>query len=362
VGLPVYNGADLIANALDCLQQQTFGNFEAIISVDGDDQATAAACRPFLRDPRFRMIVHPNRLDWVGNFNWLLQQDLQEFFCYRQHDDTTAPEFFESLLHVADKDPYAAAIYSDCQYIGGDIEIFPSIEGEPLERVFQYVQRLSAVPVRGLIRRSAIQYAGLVRSDEFRAVLQIGGWLAKLLHWGSFKRVARPIYYRLYRADSLGNEYHFKSETWKQAAWPTMFTALLDAAMPICRTQEARLFMQQTIFDQIVAYPHFHPNADPHSFDSIVAKCLERVRQEGNLRLLDVHELPAILHGQKRRVETMLFERTRIRRALYESRQVSRLGKLIYPQSWIKRSRYQIRHLTNRMRRLVRMLIWRLAG
>ena len=118
MGLPVYKGADLIAKALDCLQRQTFGNFEAIISVDGNDMETAAACRPFLTDPRFRMVVHPERLDWVGNFNWLLQQDLQEFFCYRQHDDTTAPEFFEVLLQTADKEPNAAAIYCDCQYSG----------------------------------------------------------------------------------------------------------------------------------------------------------------------------------------------------------------------------------------------------
>jgi hypothetical protein len=35
VGVPVYKGADLIANCLGCLQRQTFGNFEVIISVDG---------------------------------------------------------------------------------------------------------------------------------------------------------------------------------------------------------------------------------------------------------------------------------------------------------------------------------------
>ena len=80
MGLPVYKGADLIAKALDCLQRQTFGNFEAIISVDGNDEKTAAACRPFLADPRFRMVVHAERLDWVGNFNWLLRQDIQEIF------------------------------------------------------------------------------------------------------------------------------------------------------------------------------------------------------------------------------------------------------------------------------------------
>jgi hypothetical protein len=53
-----------------------------------------------------------------GNFNWLLQQDLQEFFCYRQHDDTTAPEFFEVLLRAAENESNAAAVYCDCQYSG----------------------------------------------------------------------------------------------------------------------------------------------------------------------------------------------------------------------------------------------------
>ena len=50
VGLPVYKGAGLISKALDCLQRQTFGNFEAIISIDGGDEETAVACRPFLTD------------------------------------------------------------------------------------------------------------------------------------------------------------------------------------------------------------------------------------------------------------------------------------------------------------------------
>src|SRR5579863_9873037 len=108
VGLPVFKGADLIPKALDCLQRQTFGNFEAIISVDGNDAETAAACRPFLADPRFRMVVHAERLDWVGNFNWLLQQDIKDFFCYRQHDDITSLDFFEVLLRVADKESNAA--------------------------------------------------------------------------------------------------------------------------------------------------------------------------------------------------------------------------------------------------------------
>jgi glycosyltransferase involved in cell wall biosynthesis len=341
VGLPVYKGADLIGKCLDCLQRQTFGNFEAIISVDGGDEETAVACRPFLTDPRFRLVVHPERLDWVGNFNWLLQQDLQEFFCYRQHDDTTAPEFFEVLLQAADKEPKAAAIYSDCQYNQGNIEVLPSIEGEPLHRVFQYVQRVSAVPVRGLIRRPAIQHAGLVRSDEFRAVLQIGGWLTKLLHWGSFIRVAKPIYYRLYRADSLGHEYQSKTKIWKQTAWATMFTALLDGAIPICRTSEERLLMQQAILYHVLAYPHFQPNREVSSSARILVECLKRLGYEGNTHLFRQEELLTIL-------QQLNWSRTR--RTIYRIRKRSRMARMFYPRSKTRRIIYQVGALLEELR------------
>ncbi len=359
VGLPVYKGANLIAKALECLQRQTFSNFEVIISVDGNDEETAVACRPFLTDPRFRMVVHSDRLDWVGNFNWLLQQHLHEFFCYRQHDDTTSPDFFEILLQAADDEPHAAAIYADCRYTGVEFEVIetaPSIEGELLERIFQYIQQISALPARGLIRVPAIRQAGLVRSDEFRATWQIGGWLTKLLHWGNFKRVAKPIYYRLYRADSVGNEIHSRPNDYKEKVWPTMFTALLDAVIPICRTPEERLFMQQAIFDKIVAHPSLRRNNQLNSSDSIIVKCVERVNHEGNLHLLDVQELPAILDGQKRRIEIMLDDQSRLRQAIYKTHQVYCLGKLIYPQSRMRRTCYQVRHAADMLRQLMNVL------
>jgi glycosyltransferase involved in cell wall biosynthesis len=359
VGLPVYKGADLIAKALDCLQRQTFGNFEAIISVDANDTETAAACRPFLADPRFRMVVHPERLDWVGNFNWLLQQDLKEFFCYRQHDDTTAPEFFEVLLRVADKEPHAAAVYCDCQLSGGrnDIEIVPSIKGEPLDRMFQYIARLpnlgAPVPARGLIRTAAIRQAGLVRSDEFRAAWQLFGWLANLLRWGNFTRVARPLYYRLDHARSYTRE-HFEGA--RRAAWTTLFTGLLDAAMRLCRTPEERLFLQQTILDRIIAHPPFQLRNE--SSERLVAECLERLEYEGNAHLLNVEEFPSLLQKLKSRVdEIQLIERSRLGRGISQIRQRYQFGRLIYSSSPMRRVPYQMRHLLEMLGKIRRLLL-----
>jgi glycosyltransferase involved in cell wall biosynthesis len=359
VGLPVYKGADLIPKAIDCLQRQTFSNFEAIISVDGGDEQTASACRPFLADPRFRMVVHTERLDWVGNFNWLLKQELKEFFCYRQHDDTTSPEFFEVLLRIAVKEPRAAAIYCDCQLIGGrnDIESVPSIEGEePLDRIFQYIERLpnigAPVPIRGLIRSAAIRQAGLVRSDEFRAAWQVFGWLANLLQWGDFRRVAKPLYYRLDHAHSYTRGYWMGAH---QAAWTTLFTGLLDAAMRNCRTPEQRLFLQQSILDRVIAFPFRQSNNSP---EELVAECLERLRYEGNTHLLNVKEFHSIRPELQWRVDELRrIEPSRLRRGISQIRQRYPLGKLIYPRSPLRRFIYRIRLLLASLKKARRLLL-----
>jgi hypothetical protein len=355
VGLPVYKGADLIANTIDCLQQQTFGDFEAIISVDGGDAETAAACRPFLVDPRFRMVVHPERLDWVGNFNWLLQQDLREFFCYRQHDDTTAPEFFEVLLQAADKQPDAAAIYCDCQWTGGSqwLDIAPSIEAaESLERILLYIAGITAVPVRGLIRSAAIRQAGLVRSDEFRAPLQVFVWLAKVLRWGNFRRVAELLYYKLDHPQSFTNAYFSSPQDRKRAVLTTLFTGLLEAALPLCRTPDQRLFVQQAIVDRVVFDP---TRNEPNSSGRLLAECLERLRYDGNTHLLGVDELPSVLQGlQCQRDEPRLLEWSRPRRLIYRIRRRSQLGRLLYPESRMRRVTYQIGHLLKMLRRQVK--------
>jgi len=303
VGVPVYKGTEHVAAALKSLQEQTFQDFEVIISVDGNDQATADACRPFLSDARFRMVVQPERLDWFGNFNWLLQQPLGEFFCYRQHDDTTAPHFFEALLAVADSRPDAAAIYSDCQWSGGrtEIESAPSIEGATLERLRQHIVEKHPVAVRGLIRREAVAQAGPVRGDEFRGLSEVFVWLAKVLRWGAFVRFPEPIYFRLDHRDNFHKQWFDWPEGKKRASWTTLYTGLLEATMPACTTPEERLFFRQFILDRIaVVRPnqtyHYHATS-PHASGALMAECVERLAHEGNLHLLGADEFSTILQA-----------------------------------------------------------------
>jgi glycosyltransferase involved in cell wall biosynthesis len=87
VGVPVYAGQDMLPALLECLRAQTYRNIEILISVDGADQASAEACKPFLQqDSRFRMYVQPSRLGWAGNTDWTMRQRRGDFYVYQQHD------------------------------------------------------------------------------------------------------------------------------------------------------------------------------------------------------------------------------------------------------------------------------------
>jgi glycosyltransferase involved in cell wall biosynthesis len=319
VGMPAYRAAAFMPKALECLKNQTFGDFDAIISVDGSDRETAEACRPFLTDDRFRMVVQPERLDWFGNLNFLLGQELGDFFCYRQHDDTTTTDFFERLIALADAKPEAAIVYADCQWTGGrnDIEVSESIEGgNPLNRLLRYLEQMEPTPVRGLIRRDAVRQAGPVRSDEFRGLSEIFVWLAKVLRWGSFIRLPEPLYIRLDHADN----YHKDQRNWpverRRAAWTTMFTGMLEAIMPLCRSNEERLHAQQLILDRITTprpgRPYLYKPGYPESSGRLIGECLARLAKEGNEHLLGTEELPEILQTRFR-VESLRAELAGVR-------------------------------------------------
>ena len=74
--------------------------------------------------------------------------------------------------------------------------------------------------------------------------------------------------------------------------------------MPVCTTPEERLFFQQFILDRIVVVRpgqsyHYKPSS-PHKSGALIAECLERLAREGNMHLLGIEDLPALLQTPAR--------------------------------------------------------------
>lgn len=70
IGLPVYNGEQYLAKALDSLLAQTFTDFEVIISDNASTDRTSEICAAYLeRDPRIRYYRNQQNIGAAPNFN-----------------------------------------------------------------------------------------------------------------------------------------------------------------------------------------------------------------------------------------------------------------------------------------------------
>lgn len=169
LGVPVFRGQDFAAETLRSIQAQTHRDLRVIISVDGPDPASEEACRPFLADSRFRLVVQPENLGWVRNISWLMDQVETPFWCYQQQDDLLDPRYLETLVEHARRAPEASVVYCDIETFG-DLEATitqSSLTGTPFVRqMTQLVERHSAVAFRGLTRVEALRHTGGVRPNE----------------------------------------------------------------------------------------------------------------------------------------------------------------------------------------------------
>jgi len=85
IGMPAYNGAKYIREALDSLLAQTFTDFELIISDKGSTDETEAVCLKYVaHDKRIRYLRQPKNQGVVANFQFVLDETVGEFSCGRQ--------------------------------------------------------------------------------------------------------------------------------------------------------------------------------------------------------------------------------------------------------------------------------------
>lgn len=94
VGMPVYNGAKYIREALDSLLAQTFSDFELIISDNASTDATQSICEEYAhRDPRVRYVRQVENKGAIANFRFVLECATAELFMWAAYDDLWAADY-----------------------------------------------------------------------------------------------------------------------------------------------------------------------------------------------------------------------------------------------------------------------------
>jgi len=113
IGLPVYNGDDYLAESLDSVLGQTFGDFELIISDNTSTDGTAEICQSYVKqDSRIRYIRQPYNIGMVPNHNFVLSEARGELFKWASDDDLYARDLFERCVSALDERPNVVLAHS----------------------------------------------------------------------------------------------------------------------------------------------------------------------------------------------------------------------------------------------------------
>lgn len=200
IGLPVFNGAKFIEEALRSIAAQTFGDFELIICDNASEDSTEAICRLWGEsDPRIRYHRNESNLGASRNFNRAFEMSSGEYFKWAAHDDVLQPEFLSRCVKVLDEDPSVVLCHTGVRLIDeeGNIIGEPEVElqgtsSDRPHRRFADLTRFDhwCFEAFGLIRSSALSRSHLIAgySGSDRNLLVELGLL------GRFHRVPEALF------------------------------------------------------------------------------------------------------------------------------------------------------------------------
>jgi glycosyltransferase involved in cell wall biosynthesis len=203
IGMPVYNGASLVREAVESLLAQTYAHFELIISDNASTDSTPAICRELAaRDSRIRYVRNEMNTGAVANFHRVVHLARGDFFMWAAHDDRWAPEFITTNLDVLVKDPRVIASISQMAFVDDSSLVWNALWG-----------RYGTAPLMGSVRSNLLRYlwhpgtntrvyALYRRPVLLQCLLDLPYWggdttfVVKTLRYGKYQEVPKRLFFR----------------------------------------------------------------------------------------------------------------------------------------------------------------------
>lgn len=200
IGLPVYNGEEFLAQALDALLAQTYEDFELIISDNASTDRTGDICRAYAeRDPRIRYVRQSVNIGAAPNHNAVVLLARGRYFKWASHDDLYAPTLVERCVDVLENDPEPVLVHARDAIIdaqGNVVRTLPYPLDTANPRPSARLRSLLYVP-------GGNDVYGVIRMEVFRRIDLHGSYhnadrtlVAALCLQGPFHQVPEVLYYR----------------------------------------------------------------------------------------------------------------------------------------------------------------------
>jgi glycosyltransferase involved in cell wall biosynthesis len=103
--MSVYNGEMYLAQAIESILGQTYGDFELIIINDHSDDGTNEIINSYLSDKRISVILNRKNIGITASLNKGIRQSKGKYIARHDADDISAKSRFEKQISIMEHDP-----------------------------------------------------------------------------------------------------------------------------------------------------------------------------------------------------------------------------------------------------------------
>lgn len=201
IGMPIYNGERYLRQTLECITNQTFGDFELIISDNASTDATGGICQEYAsRDPRIRYFRNDQNLGASWNYGRVFELARGRYFRWAPADDAVAPESLQECVAVLDANPEVVLCYPQTILIDSSGSMIrPYADNLDLRDASAVARFQKAIERIGLVN---VLY-GLIRVESLSHTALLGGYpgadivlVLELTLYGQFHEIPKPLFFR----------------------------------------------------------------------------------------------------------------------------------------------------------------------
>ncbi|QLH03738.1 hypothetical protein C5F47_00725 [Nitrosopumilus cobalaminigenes] len=132
--MPVYNESTFMKKRLTNIYEQTFTDFEIIISDNGSTDNTFEICEEHaIKDKRIKKIKQSKNMGWVWNHKFVAEKACGKYFVWAAADDIWESDFLEKNIKILDTMKNVVASVSKIERYGPKIEEF---QNDPDDGIF----------------------------------------------------------------------------------------------------------------------------------------------------------------------------------------------------------------------------------
>lgn len=226
IGLPVYNGEKYISESIESIINQTFEDFELIISDNSSIDRTEEICREFSdQDPRIRYYRNDKNIGLALNHNRTFELAKGKYFKWMHYDDLISSDYLEKCVKALNELPSVVLCYTreadvdeNKELIGYESYLLDFRCSQPHQRFKYYIETWQSCgyihgnPILGLMRSDKLRMTPLMRANVWSELAFVG----ELLLLGEFYEIPEELFF--YRHHPQSSRAVREQEGWNALA------------------------------------------------------------------------------------------------------------------------------------------------